>query len=228
MSRDCFECIFRCLHWVDNSTLCQEKESVEYDKIGKVRWVLDHFVRRSKELFNCKKFLTCDEVMIAYRGHFSLIRQYIPAKPTKYGIKCWAAVSNPSRYIYNVIPYLGKSGGEVELALGEKVVHQLTTGLEHRSHTVVCDNFFTSPQLFYGLLQRGIFATGIVKGSCVGFPSCLMGMKRSEHPRTTLFWRMHKLHTMAASTWYDSKPLLFLSTSANPTSDARGGHSRKS
>jgi len=85
--------------------------------------VLDHFFRQSKELFNCENFLICDEVMIAYQVHFSLIRQYIPAKPTKYGIKCWATVSNPNRYIYNVIPYLRKSGGEVQLALGEKVVH---------------------------------------------------------------------------------------------------------
>lgn len=158
--------------------------------------------------------------MIAYRGHFSPIWQYIPAKPTRYGIKCWAAVSNPSRYIYNIIPYLGKSGGEAKEGQGEKVVHQLRRGLGHRSHTVVCDNFFTSPQLFHGLLQRGIFATGTVKGNRVGFPSCLMGMKRGDHPRTMLFWQMHKSHRMAATTWFDSKPVSFLSTSAKPLGEA--------
>jgi len=71
MSRDCFESLFCCLHYVNNSILCQNKETTDYDKIGKV---LDHFVSRSRELFNCEKYITCDEVMIAYPGRFATIR----------------------------------------------------------------------------------------------------------------------------------------------------------
>jgi len=97
-------------------------------------------------------------------------------------------VSNPSRYIYNIIPYLGEVGGEAEKDQGEKVVHQLIAGLEHKSHTMVCNNFFTLPQLFHGLLERGIFATGIIKGNHIGFPSGLTGIKKGEHSRATLFW----------------------------------------
>lgn len=107
------------------------------------------------------------------------------------------------------------------MGLGEKVVHQLMRGLGHKSHTVVCDNFFTSPQLFHSLLERGIYATGTVQGKRVGFPTSLMGMKRGEHPRATLFWAMHRSHRMAATTWFDAKPVSFLSTSANPVGDAK-------
>lgn len=70
--------------------------------------------------------------MIAYRGHLSLMRQYIPARPIRYGIKVWALVSNQSRYIYNLIPYLGKYG-HIEVGYGERVVSQLVRG----SRTVV-------------------------------------------------------------------------------------------
>lgn len=81
------------------------------------------------------------------------------------------------------------------------------------------DNFFTSPSLFESLLSRGIYATGTVKGMRVGIPSFLTGFRRGEHPRNTLFWAMHNSRRMSACTWYDSKPVTFLSTSQNPCHD---------
>lgn len=154
--------------------------------------------------------------MIAYRGHFSLIQQYIPAKPTRYGIKVWALFSNPSRYIFNLIPYLGKSGVTLEFGQGERIVHQLTAGLANKGYTICCDNFFTSPSLFDGLLRRGIFATGTVTGRRIGFPTSLLGFKKGDHPKSTLFWQIHSSQRTAATTWFDSKPVSFLSTSADP------------
>lgn len=88
--------------------------------------------------------------MVAYRGHYSGFRQYMPAKPTKYGFKFFAAVTNPSRYIYNLIPYVGASG-VLDRGQGERVVRELTVGLDDVGHTVVCDNWFTSPKLFEDL-----------------------------------------------------------------------------
>lgn len=144
-------------------------------------------MKRARELYNPTKFVTADEIMVAYRGHFSPLRQYMPAKPTKYGIKFWALVCNPERYIYNLIPYLGASGVP-EAGQGERVVCRLVSGLEHKGHILVCDNFFTSPMLFDALLSRGVWATGTVKGARIGMPSLLLGLKRGEHPREAIFW----------------------------------------
>lgn len=121
-----------------------------------------------------------------------------------------------TRYIFNLIPYLGKSGDQAESGQGERVVHQLTSGLAHKGHTVCCDNFFTSPGLFDALLRRGIFATGTVMHNRIGFPSALCGFKKGDHPKSTLFWQMHSSGLMAATTWFDSKPVSFLRTSADP------------
>jgi hypothetical protein len=220
LTRDRFESILRCLHCVNNEGLCRDKAAPQYDKIGKVRWLLEHFVRRSKELYNPDKMLTADEVMIAYRGHFSPIRQYMKSKPTRYGFKFWALVCNPTRYIYNLIPYVGKSD-EPDEGQGSRIVHQLTTGLQQKGHVVCCDNFFTSPHIFDGLLKRGIYATGTVVGKRIGFPTCLARFKRGEHPRETIFWQMHESRQMAASTWFDSKPVSFLSTHQNPLGPAQ-------
>jgi hypothetical protein len=82
---------------------------------------------------------------------------------------------------------------------------------------VVCDNFFTSPQLFDSLLRRKIYATCTVKGRRIGFPSILCGFKKGEHPRSTLFWATYASRQMATTAWFDAKPVQFLSTSANPT-----------
>jgi hypothetical protein len=94
LSRDRFESLLRCIHCVDNNSGCRDKEDAQYDKIYKIRWVLEHFVTVSKSLYNPEKFLTCDEIMIPYRGKKSPIRQYIPAKPTRYGFKVFAVVSS--------------------------------------------------------------------------------------------------------------------------------------
>jgi len=52
---------------------------------------------------------------------------------------------------FNIIPYTGK-GDSVEEGQAKWVVHSLTTGLGHKGHIVVCDNFFTSPLLLDSLL----------------------------------------------------------------------------
>jgi hypothetical protein len=124
-TRDRFESLFRYLHCVNNETLERNPTATGNDKLGKVRWVLTDFVRISRSLYNPEKYITCDEIMVAYRGHYSDIWQYMPVKPTKYGLKFWAAVCNPSRYIYNLIPYLG-SNGQPEKGQGERVVRDLT------------------------------------------------------------------------------------------------------
>lgn len=87
MTRNRFESLLRCIHCIDNSMLCRDNNSDQYDKLGKVRWIIEHFVERSRELFNCEKFVTTYEIMVAFRGRFSPCRMYIPAKPTHYGFK---------------------------------------------------------------------------------------------------------------------------------------------
>lgn len=216
MSRDRFEAIKRCLHCVDNSTRPNEKSDPGYDKIGLVRWVVEGFVQKAKELWHPEKYITVDEIIVAYKGHYSPIRQYNPMKPTKYGFKVWAAVSNPSQYIYNLSVYEGNAGEAAATGLATKVVLDMTRGLEHKGHTVVTDQFFTGCSLYEKLLRRGIWATGTLMSNRIGYPKELAAFKKGEHKRGTLFWRMHRSKTISASAWYDRQVVHFLSTSTNP------------
>lgn len=45
--------------------------------------------------------------MIGFKGRLSF-RQYMPAKPTKYGIKVWMAANSSNSYVLNFSVYLGK------------------------------------------------------------------------------------------------------------------------
>ena len=137
--RNRFESLLCCLHIVDNRNIETNKESAGYDKLAKVMWIIDDFVRKSRALYNPRKFITCDEIMVAYRRHYSGFRQYMPAKPTKYGFKFFAVVCNSSRSFYHLIPYVGASGVP-DRGQGERVVRKLTVGLDGVGHTVVCDN----------------------------------------------------------------------------------------
>lgn len=98
MPRKRFEAIIRCLHLVDNATVVTDWDDPAYDKLAKVRWLCKAFASMSQGLYNNKRVLTVDEIMIPYKGRFCNIRQYTKAKPVKFGVKVWALANAESRY----------------------------------------------------------------------------------------------------------------------------------
>ena len=125
----------------------------------------------------------------------------------------------------NAIVYLGASDERSEGGLvGEEVVLNAMTGLEHRGHTIVTDNFFTSIPLAMSLLARGFWCTGTVKKNSRGFPPSLAGLQSKSKvnmpPRGHLNVRMHRSRQVAAVCWVDSKPVWLLSTATEPIGTA--------
>ena len=55
--------------------------------------------------------MSIDEGMIAYKGRLSF-RQFMPAKPTKYGINVWMAADAKNGYVSNFAVYLGQAGNK--------------------------------------------------------------------------------------------------------------------
>jgi hypothetical protein len=67
ITRDRFREISRYLHFVDNSTL-SPKGSPGYDRLGKVRPVIDHLSNRFADLYEPNKEVAVDEAMIKFTG----------------------------------------------------------------------------------------------------------------------------------------------------------------
>eukprot|EP00112_Aurelia_sp_Birch-Aquarium-sp1_P021273 Seg5684.2 transcript_id=Seg5684.2/GoldUCD/mRNA.D3Y31 product="PiggyBac transposable element-derived protein 4" protein_id=Seg5684.2/GoldUCD/D3Y31 len=87
MPRNRFDKISQYLHVNDRSKM-PGRDDPDFDKLFLVRPIVD--VVKTKCLENYKPHKECavDEAMIAFRGCVDF-RQYLPAKPTKYGIKVW-------------------------------------------------------------------------------------------------------------------------------------------
>jgi hypothetical protein len=172
----------RCLH-ITNPALYEhiQKGDVGYDKLRKVRWLVDEIRNASSREWSLGKFVTIDEMMVRYKGSYCPIRQYMPKKPKKWRIKFWVLADSVSKFIFCFEIYCGKNMEvdvtvpipceETSTAYG--VVMNLLRGLEDKGHCVVMDNYFCSIPSFEDLVRKGIYATGTVCSNRIGFPQHL-------------------------------------------------------
>ena len=87
LSRNRFQQILRYFHMVDNST-APDNTSPGYDKLWKIRPLIDHINQVSQANFTLGKNVSVDESMIGTKARISFL-QYLPKKPTKWRVKVW-------------------------------------------------------------------------------------------------------------------------------------------
>ncbi|XP_031781378.1 piggyBac transposable element-derived protein 3 [Nasonia vitripennis] len=117
--------------------------------------------------------LVVDEMMVRFFSRTSL-KQYLPSKPDRYGLKFWG-LCDVNGYIFDLDIYGGKRGDEkneklASCALGSTVVLQMVNKLlmdvskrKLCQYHLYMDNFFTSPDLLVHLMKNGLKATGTVR-----------------------------------------------------------------
>ena len=174
ITRDRFRDISRYLHFVENATLTP-RGSPGYDRLGKVRPVIDHLSSRFSDLCDPHREVAVDEAMIKFTGR-STLKQFMPMKPVKRGIKVWALADSHNGYFHKFQVYTGKEGSG-EKQLGQRVVKDLTQHLKGRNHHVFFDNFFTSEKLLCDLAEDDIYARGTARKDRRGFPPALKTAK---------------------------------------------------
>ncbi|XP_030195004.1 piggyBac transposable element-derived protein 4-like [Gadus morhua] len=101
MSRDRFAAIWRYLHLQDNQAAVNRD-----DKMWKMRWFLDCLLAQFQALYEVDGNVSVDESMIKFKGRLSF-RQYLPMKPTKWGIKVWVMAESATGYVTNFQVYAG-------------------------------------------------------------------------------------------------------------------------
>ena len=106
MTKNRFEEITRFLHFNDSSVEPSHGDE-NYDRLYKVRPILTAFNDKMLAVYKPNSNILADEGMVAFKGRLSF-RQYMPAKPTKYGIKVWIAADACNGFIFNHKVYLGK------------------------------------------------------------------------------------------------------------------------
>ncbi|XP_064399005.1 piggyBac transposable element-derived protein 4-like [Halichondria panicea] len=213
-----FREISRYLHFVNNQHLAP-RGSPTFDRLGKVRPVIDHFSLQFSALYNPSKNLAVDEAistaMIKFQGR-SALKQYMPMKPIKRGIKVWVLGDSTNGYFSRFDVYTGKQ--EIRhVGLGEHVVKKLTSELKRKNHHVYFDNFFTNVKLLEDLLEDGIYGCGTARRDRKGFPPALKkaALKNSLKQRGTS--KTVQKGPVTATAWKDNRIVNVLSTTTQPT-----------
>ena len=132
--------------------------------------------------YNPHREQSIDEAMIPFQGRSSL-KQYLPAKPIKRGIKVWCRADPHNGYLSELQVYTGRAGsGGRQHNLGERVVLDLSRKLEGLHYHMYFDNYFTSVSLLSSLLSKGLYGCGTARQSYVGFPDALHMCSSSKRP----------------------------------------------
>ena len=222
MMRDRFEKLSQYIHAHDRTGY--DKQDAGRDKLHLIRPLLEIVNKRCLEAYNPNQENAVDEAMIKFRGTLSF-RQYMPAKPTKYGIKVWERADSKNGYVCEFQVYVGKPGGNHgrEKELGRKVVERLTTHIRGKNHHVFFDNYFNSVVLHENLLANGIYGCGTVKSSAKSLPNQMRvtrgrksGLRLQQGEAKT--WQKNGI---TATVWQEKKgrkPVRLLSSNTNPNS----------
>ena len=97
MPRNRFGKLNQYLH-LNNNSNALPREDANYNKLFKVRPLLDVITKQFREVYNPAQNLSIDEAMIAFKGRLS-IKQYMPQKPIKRGIKVWCCASSENGFV---------------------------------------------------------------------------------------------------------------------------------
>nr|CAH7726573.1 unnamed protein product [Callosobruchus chinensis] len=171
MSQKQFEIIKRNLHFNDNSQMLP-KEHTMHDRLYKIRPIIDHLLNRYQSV-PYEACLSIDEQMCPTKTK-SYLKQYMPAKPHKWGFKVYV-MAGISGYSYNFEIYSGQENktGQNENDLGAcaNIVTRLLRNLpSHLNYHVYFDNYYTTLPLLAQLSQRGVQALGTVRRNRI--PKC--------------------------------------------------------
>jgi hypothetical protein len=212
-----FERLAMYLHLADSS-LAVEKGQPGFDPLQKVRPLLSKVQESFERQFLPGENITVDEAMIRFKGRCGFL-QYLPAKPTKWGMKVWSCCDADSFYMLRLSLYTGKTNdvpaGSGD-ALGDRVVKHLCDPLLRQWHTIYFDNYFTSVSLMKYLYDRDTLAAGTVRNNRKGLPDGMRPAKCVKKSGDTLRWfqrigadNQGKLQAIA---WFDRRKVTLLTT----------------
>lgn len=207
-----FENLKRFLHFNDNTKM-PEYNSSSYDKVYKIRPILDSVVKKCQNL-KPEEYNSVDEQMIPTKCSSSL-KQYMPNKPHKWGFKIFTRCG-VSGIIYDFEIYIGKNNNQPSnLGVTGDLVMRLCANLpQDQNFKVYFDNFFTSFSLLKELKSIGILSLGTMRSNrMAGVQKILTSDKKLKlEGRGSYDWRVDASSNIVVLKWQDNNTVLLAST----------------
>jgi hypothetical protein len=203
MTRDRFEEIRRYLHFLDS-----EKAVNNPDRLCKVRLFLDP-IQETMNNISPSIIYSIDEQMISYKGR-TILRQYMPAKPTKWGIKVFFLCGSTG-LMYKFLVYDGQNSFDTNYTAG-LVLHlceDLLPGTQ-----VYFDNYFSSQALINTLRLKHVYVVATMRANrCKEVASQLESENSlKKKGRGSMDWRTNASNDTIFVRWFDNRAVLMVST----------------
>ncbi|CAK9809115.1 PiggyBac transposable element-derived protein 4 [Anthophora quadrimaculata] len=148
MSRDRYMMLLQMLHFNDNSTTTD-------DPLAKIRPVINKIKTSFSQSFVPYENLCIDESLLLYKGR-CYFKQFIPSKRSRFGIKSFVLCDCKTNYVLDFIIYTSQKTNvkksDTAIGISGDVVMTLFQPYLGKGHTVITDNWYTSP-LLYTLLH---------------------------------------------------------------------------
>ena len=208
MPRSRFMMLLRFLH-VNSIDPSQVTINPNYDRLYKVRKLLDIICPKFESAYTTHQEVSIDEAMIPFQGRLSF-KQYMKDKPTKWGIKAFVLCDARNGYCYRMQIYTGKNVETVDsTGLCSRVVLDLLEGFEHSNIHVYMDNYYSSPNLYFTLAGKGIGACGTARSNRKNFPKELI-TKATVHNRGKYDYRCNGC--LLGLIWVDKRSIYMITT----------------
>lgn len=216
MPRTRYLMIMRFLHYNDN-TQCPPRNHPNFDKLYKIRPLINYFSEIFPQLFTPDQHICVDESLIKFSGRLGL-KQFIPTKRVRYGMKMYKLCDRATGYTYAFMVYEGKDtqlhppNCPEYIGSSGKVVRQLLNPLLEKGYHVYVDNFYSSLPLFRNLHRKNTPACGTVRTNRKGFPQSLVNKKLRRGEAASL-----RNEEILAVKWRDRRDVYMLSSIHNNT-----------
>lgn len=217
MSRTRYTMIMRFLSFTESS-MCLPRNDPGYDKLYKIRPLINFFSKKFSQIYTPDKHISIDESLIHFTGRLG-IKQYIPNKRSRYGVKLYKLCERATGYTYDFRVYEGKDkkleppGCPTYMGSSGKIVWDLVSPLFHQGYHLYVDNFYTSLPLFRHLYLQQTVACGTVRVNRKGFPQRLVNTKLKNGELASM-----RNEEILALKWKDKRDVYVLSSIHKETS----------
>ena len=134
-----------------------------------IRNIYDKFVASCEENYTPGAGCTVDESLHGFRGRCSF-KQYIPNKPSKYGIKVYVLADSQTFYSVSSKIYTGVGTHAPGLPVPNQAVLNLVPSVSGTNRNITVDNYYTSFPLAMELKSRKLTLVGTMKKNKVCIP----------------------------------------------------------
>ena len=215
MGRNRFQAIMGNLHFIDSLASHlknQEQSRDEKDPIEQIRPVYDYLRMKIKSAYSPHQKLVIDESLCLWRGNIG-IRQYIPSKRHRYGLKTFVMCDCKTGYVQDVMIYMG---GKTELdqapadvGIAGAVVCTMLKDFVNEGRIIYTDNWYTSPSLCRHLDSLNTGSCGTVRRNRKYLPR----LPSRREPDSKIYKQSNGVLLLS---WMDNKEVNVLSTVHRP------------